>query len=280
MVRIESWARNGGRLSDLLYSRLRISKVCNCTCGPRSCRGSSASQRGRWREASVITTRTVAPGALPGGREDRGAGVMPGGWPPSPIGRSPSTRPTTVPSASIADGASTTWLNRCPTRAGASDPGRQLGGRSRAHGQLSAGRPRCRHGLYDSTRPLPGANMLLRIRFAGLRLRVGVRIGDVYEERGLGGREARVFGWSYRTLEGHFEQARCITTCGSGWTPGCRVPPQGDLTTCDKGPFLTRTGFRIFGRTQQLRFYRQVCRRTKRLTEAQVETNRATAGER
>ena len=45
-----------------------------------------------------------------------------------------------------------------------------------------------------------------------------------------------------------------------------------------RGPFLTRTGFRIFGRTQQLRFYRQVCRRIKRLTEAQLETNRATAG--
>ncbi len=32
-------------------------------------------------------------------------------------------------------------------------------------------------------------------------------VGGVYEEtRDIGDRQARVFGWSYRTLEGHFEQ--------------------------------------------------------------------------
>lgn len=31
-----------------------------------------------------------------------------------------------------------------------------------------------------------------------------------------------------------------------------------------KGPLLTRTGFRLFGRSSQLRFYRQVCRRIKK----------------
>jgi hypothetical protein len=39
------------------------------------------------------------------------------------------------------------------------------------------------------------------------------------------------------------------------------------------GPLLLRTGFRLFGRTHQLRFYRQICRRARRLTEAQLETH-------
>lgn len=43
------------------------------------------------------------------------------------------------------------------------------------------------------------------------------------------------------------------------------------------GPFLLRLGFRLVGRNQQLRFYRQVCRRLRRLTEAQLETERAQA---
>ena len=46
-----------------------------------------------------------------------------------------------------------------------------------------------------------------------------------------------------------------------------------------RGPRRARScselGFRLFGRTQQLRFYRQICRRVRRLTEAQLETERA-----
>jgi hypothetical protein len=44
------------------------------------------------------------------------------------------------------------------------------------------------------------------------------------------------------------------------------------------GPFLLRIGFRLVGRAQQLRFYRRICRRVRRLTEAQLETNREGVG--
>ncbi len=40
------------------------------------------------------------------------------------------------------------------------------------------------------------------------------------------------------------------------------------------GPWLLRTGFRLIGRPHQLRFYRQTCRRIRRLTEAELETHR------
>ena len=52
--------------------------------------------------------------------------------------------------------------------------------------------------------------MLLELRALGLvSVHVGVRVGEVYdEERAVDGRQARVFGWNYRTLEGHVEEGQ------------------------------------------------------------------------
>jgi len=62
---------------------------------------------------------------------------------------------------------------------------------------------------YDESAPLAHRNMLLRISFKGLPLWVGVRVGqDEEETREVEGREVHVFGWSYDTLEGHFEEGR------------------------------------------------------------------------
>jgi uncharacterized protein (UPF0548 family) len=61
---------------------------------------------------------------------------------------------------------------------------------------------------YDAAGPLLGRDMMLQLRALGLvSVYVGVRVTrvwDDYEERD--GRRARVFGWAYRTLEGHVEQ--------------------------------------------------------------------------
>ena len=60
---------------------------------------------------------------------------------------------------------------------------------------------------YDADIPLERRNMLLRLQALGVvHLFAGVRVGEVYERtRELGGRHARVWGWNYRTLEGHVE---------------------------------------------------------------------------
>jgi uncharacterized protein (UPF0548 family) len=60
---------------------------------------------------------------------------------------------------------------------------------------------------YDATTPLEQRHMLLRLQALGIaHLFVGVRVGEVYEEtREIGGKQARVWGWNYRTLEGHVE---------------------------------------------------------------------------
>jgi uncharacterized protein (UPF0548 family) len=63
---------------------------------------------------------------------------------------------------------------------------------------------------YDPDRPLQGREMLLELRALNLvSVHVGVRVVDVYDEtRERHGRRARVFGWAYRTLEGHVERGQ------------------------------------------------------------------------
>jgi hypothetical protein len=52
--------------------------------------------------------------------------------------------------------------------------------------------------------------MLLELQTLGIvRVYVGVRVGEVYDQvREVDGRRARVFGWYYRTLEGHVERGQ------------------------------------------------------------------------
>jgi uncharacterized protein (UPF0548 family) len=280
---IESWARNGSRLSDLLYSRLRISKEVQVHMWSSVLQRIVRLAEGKMEGGVVITTRTIAPGALPGGRTNGRS-------------RRDAARLAALASRQInfdpadhdALGADRHWRiddmveplphegSGPPAREGSWEVAREL------MDSYQLADPGVVTALYDKTRPLRGRDMLLRIRFAGLRLRVGVRIGEVYDEtRDLGGRRARVFGWSYRTLEGHFEQGVMHYELWKWLDTGdVEFHLKATSRPATKGPFLARTGFRIFGRPHQLRFYRQVCRRTKRLTEAQLETNRATAAER
>ena len=64
--------------------------------------------------------------------------------------------------------------------------------------------------FYDPDQPLAGRDMLLELQTLGIvRVYVGVRVGEVYDQvREVDGRRARVFGWYYRTLEGHVERGQ------------------------------------------------------------------------
>jgi hypothetical protein len=118
--------------------------------------------------------------------------------------------------------------------------------------------------------------MLLEIRFVGFRFYVGVRVGDVYDEtRDLNGRQARVFGWDYRTLEGHFEQGQMHYEIWKWLDNGdVEFRLHAFSRVADTGTLLLRLGFRLLGRRQQLLFYRQTCRRIQQLTQAQLEMQR------
>jgi len=276
---IESWARSGDRVSDALYAHLRISKEIQLHMWSSVLRRIVGLSEGRMEGGIVITTRTVEQSALPGGRADDRSS------------RRAASRLTALETRHVNFDEATTedrvaeggWRlddmveplphegSGPPAEGGSWQVARQIMDRY----QLAD--PGVVTAIYDEAAPLAGRDMLLRIRFIGLRLRVGVRIGDVYEEtRDLEGRQVHVFGWSYSTLEGHFEEGRMHYELWK-WLDSGDV--EFHLTAISRparnGPFLQRVGFRLFGRTPQLRFYRQVGRRIRRLTESQLEAERA-----
>jgi uncharacterized protein (UPF0548 family) len=123
-------------------------------------------------------------------------------------------------------------------------------------------------GIFDRDEPLERRTMLLILHFRGLRIYVGVRVGDVYdEERELDARPGRVFGWNYRTLEGHVEQGQM------DWQVW-KFPDSGEVLfrirsfsrPARSGNLLVRIGFRLFGRREQLRFLNLTAERMVRLT--------------
>lgn len=63
---------------------------------------------------------------------------------------------------------------------------------------------------YDPDTQLPERNMLLKLQALSLfYLFVGVRVGEVYEQtRRFGERAVFIWGWNYRTLEGHVERGQ------------------------------------------------------------------------
>ena len=127
-------------------------------------------------------------------------------------------------------------------------------------------------GVFDHDEPLEQRTMLLILHFHRLRIYVGVRVGDVYDEEGrLDGRRGRVFGWNYRTLEGHVEQGEMKWEV---W----KFPETGDVLfrvssfsrPAARSNLLVRIGFRLFGRREQLRFLALTANRMARLTEKQL----------
>jgi uncharacterized protein (UPF0548 family) len=127
-------------------------------------------------------------------------------------------------------------------------------------------------GVFDRDEPLEERTMLLILHLRRLRIYVGVRVGDVYDdERRLDGRRGRVFGWNYRTLEGHVEQGEMTWEV---W----KFPETGEVLfrvasfsrASPRSNLLIRIGFWLFGRREQLRFLALTANRMARLTEEQV----------
>lgn len=278
---IESWARSGSRMSHVFYTHLRLSKEVQLHMWSSVLRKVTDLAGGTMREGMAITTRVVEQGELPGVHSDDRASRGTAKRLASLAGRQINFDPDKV-HAYLGDKR---WQvddmveplphegSGPPVEGGSWLVARDLMDRY----QLAD--PGVVTASYDKDAPLAGRDMLLHIRFWGLRFRVGVRIGEVYEDTlELDGREVLVFGWSYRTLEGHFEQGQMRYELWKWLDTGdVEFHLRGVSRPAESGPLLSRTGFRLFGRSHQLRFYRQVCRRIKRLTEAQLETDRAAA---
>jgi uncharacterized protein (UPF0548 family) len=122
---------------------------------------------------------------------------------------------------------------------------------------------------WDPDAPLPGRDMLLQLRlYRLLSVYAGVRVTRVWDE--TRGRE-RVFGFEYATLEGHVEMGRMDYEVVKRLDDGAvdfrihaHSHPSGE------GRPWVRLGFRLFGRREQLRFYRRCCERVARLTAREL----------
>jgi uncharacterized protein (UPF0548 family) len=277
---IESWARSADRFSDFMYSRLGLAKEVQLHMWTSVLSRVVELARGRMDGGIVITTRRLdigrledAPPSRRSRRDDRALAALaqrpvnfdadrPGTYTPEngwhlddmiePLPHEPSGPPI--------EGGS--W---------------QLARRLLIDYQLAD--PRAVRAIYREDAPLAGRDMLLKIRFVGLRFNTGVRVDEVYEEeREVDGRVAQVFGWGYRTLEGHFEQGQMHYEVWKWHDTGdVAFRLHAHSKPAEQGPALLRLGFRLFGRVPQLRFYREVCRRARRLTEAELESARVIA---
>jgi uncharacterized protein (UPF0548 family) len=135
-------------------------------------------------------------------------------------------------------------------------------------------------GVFDRSEPLENRTMLLILHFQGLRFHVGVRVGDVYDEtRELDGRAGRVFGWNYRTLQGHVEQGQMDWQVWKFRDSGEVLFRISSFSRPARaGNPLIRLGFRIFGRREQLRFLRLTAERMERLTRGRARYRGEGAG--
>jgi uncharacterized protein (UPF0548 family) len=125
---------------------------------------------------------------------------------------------------------------------------------------------------YRAATPLEDRDMLLEIRYLGLRVRVGVRIGPVFDEvRETAGRSARVWGWAYRTLEGHLERGQMDYQVWKWLDTGeveYRIHAVSQVAEI-RNPVLN-LGFRLVGRREQRRFARRCAERMERLVNLKL----------
>jgi uncharacterized protein (UPF0548 family) len=123
--------------------------------------------------------------------------------------------------------------------------------------------PRIVRAVYLPATPLEGRDMLLVGRFFGLRFPLGVRIcGVVDEERTVDGRPARIWGWHYRTLQGHLEAGQMDFEVWK-WTDTGAVEfrMRRFLRTAPIRNPVVWVGWRLFGRWMQAKFIRRAARR-------------------
>jgi uncharacterized protein (UPF0548 family) len=282
---IESWARNGDRLSDLLYTRVGVSKEVQLHMWASVLRKVVDLTGGNMFGGIVITSRRLDPAAFsPEGGEDEGVSPRDKRSLARLAGSSVNFDPQEVePPVDASEWTIDEMVEPLPHETpGPPEPSGSWEVAKRIMNSYQLANPRIVTGVYARGAPLSGRDMLLKIHYGPLRFRVGVRIGEVSEQTDeLDGRQVLSYGWAYRTLQGHFEEGEMRYELRK-WLDNGDVEFRVHVVsrTARSGPLLWRTGFRLVGRNQQLRFHRQVCRRLKRLTETQLETERATASRR
>ena len=128
-------------------------------------------------------------------------------------------------------------------------------------------------GYFDPTAPLEKRVMVLRAHFLVFNFYFGVRVSEVTDEAARATPEGteRVWGYGYRTLEGHFEKGQIDFTIHKNLTSGTvqfrihAVSQPGQI----RNPFYW-LGFKLFGRVLQRKFARESLRRMRELVAASL----------
>ena len=124
--------------------------------------------------------------------------------------------------------------------------------------------------VFQREGPLEGRDMLLEARFWGLRFRLGVRVSRVIDEtRSVEGRDVRVWGWGYATLQGHLEAGQMDYEVCKWLDTGAVEFRVHVVSRPGRIPNpIVRLGFRLFGRREQVRFAKSACERMAALVGA------------
>jgi uncharacterized protein (UPF0548 family) len=137
--------------------------------------------------------------------------------------------------------------------------------------------PKIVRAIYYDDQPLEQRDMLLELRFHGLRFHVGVRVGGTRDETTtIESRPVRVWGWNYRTLQGHLEMGQMDYDVWK-WLDSGDVEFRVHAVSrpaAIRNP-LIRIGFHLFGRREQLRFARHACERMAQLVAAELTPGRS-----
>lgn len=259
---IESWACAGDRFSNFLYGRLRMSKEIQLHMWTSVLERVARQSGGRMTGGIEIRTRRVPESDPPGAPADDELNFEP--------------RPPR------ADTPTRRWHDDALSQPlGAEPPGDPVPGGTwetarRLVADYRMADPSIVRASWDPDEPLEGRVMRLELRFHGLlSAHVRVRVTRAWDEdRVEDGRSVRVFGFEYATLEGHVEMGLMDYEVRKWRDDGAvefrlhaRSRPSG------QGPAWVRLGFRLFGRHEQLSYYRGCCERIVELTARESSTS-------
>ena len=122
-------------------------------------------------------------------------------------------------------------------------------------------------GFWREGAPLLDRSMLLEIRYFLLRVHVGVRVSQIFDEtRDVDGREARIWGWAYQTLGDHLERGQMDYQVWKWKDTGEVEFRIHAVSVLDKisNPVMN-IGFRVIGRREQRLFARRCGERMEML---------------
>lgn len=160
----------------------------------------------------------------------------------------------------------------------ATDLPAEVPGPPEAHGSFAAAQDVLRRyafpppdlitGYFDPSQPLDQRIMVLRAHFLVFDFYFGVQVVDVIDEAAHAGSDGpeRVWGYGYRTLEGHFEKGQINFSIHKNLATGSvqfRIKAMSQPGHI-RNPFYW-LGFKLFGRMLQRRFARQSLLRMGRL---------------